>query len=855
MLSTLFRQFTASCGVVFRTIRAFFSRQLYGVVARVKSVTSLTRQAAKLAPAMLKTATTAGKKPTKREDYIETKGMFISKSFLLLLAVAVVGLAVLIYLVIWPWLVRQFFTARMWSEDKDAADYTGKVVLYYDKEKTSVRREGRLEEGVLQGRGSDYDENGLLVYSGEYIDGVYSGEGKLYDKGALIYEGTFADGLYEGEGRLYENEMLLYEGAFAQGLYDGEGALYEAGETLLYQGGFSAGLRHGEGTAYEDGKRCYKGAFEADLYHGEGVQYAPDGSVVYRGGFSEGLYAGAGTLTLEDGVTLQAEFEEGRVLGSARYFLDGKLYYEGDTAGLLPEGTGSVYNAAGEVVYTGPMKDGALDGGALLGRSAGEIRELLQGMGSESAYDTGFAITARELGLTTFCSFAQKGMEPTVYHVYFFAPDQEQPFRALLWDSAAEFEQAALDNTDAPEVGDGGTGAPDFPWLMGMAPYCQTYEYEGYTLSLWSMEEGGELLAAVWSLKAAMPQVSTQAPSSDGEDRLTSLMGQLGLEPEQPETPEEEPDEEQPQSAYYGGKDVAELLAAVPEEETGVVVSAMLSYLAAAEERTAGEENLALYRQLLAEEQALASTGQGDELAVSQLEETIAALEVRLMENTVQMRKEERTVEDAAGLALGDYDLPGLLVFFDVSTLNIEALGRAVLDEAERRALEEALALLEEQEAGEEETPAEGEASAEGEAPAEEEEAGELEGATLEDILGLLSQDGREPQVEPVDQEALLRDLEDRVLELELAYQQVLLSRQSYETAATSAQKASLEYALGTMSRGDLLTAQIGANEKRAGLYAALTAFTGQAAALNEASGGWLAAEYGWLAEQLGPQE
>ncbi|MBP3485366.1 MAG: hypothetical protein J6J81_00865 [Oscillospiraceae bacterium] len=228
MLSRLFQQLFASAGVVFRTIRAFFTRALSGVIARVKSATSLTRQAAKLAPAMMKTAAAAGKKPSKREDYIETRQMLISKSFLIMAAVVIVVAAALFWFVGRPWLVSRFFTAELWHQDPEAADYSGKVILYYEKEKDTVLFEGRLEEGVIQGRGSAFDENGRPVYAGDYVDGLYHGEGKLYIDGALTYVGSFADGLYEGEGRLY-----------------GEG------EALVYEGGFSSGLRSGEGTAYE----------------------------------------------------------------------------------------------------------------------------------------------------------------------------------------------------------------------------------------------------------------------------------------------------------------------------------------------------------------------------------------------------------------------------------------------------------------------------------------------------------------------------------------------------------------------------------------------------------------------------
>ncbi|MBQ3076563.1 MAG: hypothetical protein IJC43_01770, partial [Clostridia bacterium] len=377
MLSRFFRQLFASVGVVFRTIRAYFTRTLTGATARFRSATSLTRQAAQLGPAMMKTAANAGKKPTKREDYIETEQMFISKSFLIMAVALILALAVLFYWVGWPWLVSRFFTAKMWVEDPDAADYSGKVILYHEEDKQTVRFEGRLEEGVIQGKGKAFDEHGLLVYSGDFVDGVYHGEGTLAADGALLYEGDFAEGRYEGEGKLYgASERLLYDGTFVDGLYDGKGKLYGPGESLLYDGTFAAGLRTGEGTAYEGGKKRYKGTFEHDLYHGTGTLYEKDGSVLYEGAFAEGLYHGEGTLSLGNGITVKAAFEQGEVLGVARFLQNGKVYYEGDAANLLPEGMGTLYGSVGIALYTGRMRSGAVVGGKLLGLSANDIREL-----------------------------------------------------------------------------------------------------------------------------------------------------------------------------------------------------------------------------------------------------------------------------------------------------------------------------------------------------------------------------------------------------------------------------------------------------------------------------------------------
>ena len=88
MIARFFQQLLNSCGLVFRTFRAFLTRQVVGLRARIRRVTSLSRQAVRLVPKAMSTVAVAGKKPTKREDFVETKRLFVAKSLLIMLALA-----------------------------------------------------------------------------------------------------------------------------------------------------------------------------------------------------------------------------------------------------------------------------------------------------------------------------------------------------------------------------------------------------------------------------------------------------------------------------------------------------------------------------------------------------------------------------------------------------------------------------------------------------------------------------------------------------------------------------------------------------------------------------------------------
>lgn len=833
MLSELIRRLFAACGVVFRMIRAFFIRQFQAISARIKSATSLTRQASKVAPTLLEKVTEVGKKPSKREDYIETKQMFISKSFLITVVLVTVFLAALIYFLVCPWLLSRFFTARFWCEDPKTENYTGKVILYYEKEKDTVQFKGRLEDGVIQGKGESYDENGLLIYSGDYIDGVYSGEGKFYDAGSLVYEGMFAQGLYDGKGRLYEAGNLIYEGMFAQGLYDGEGILYEAAGALLYEGGFSAGLRSGEGTAYQDGKRLYKGGFSDDLYNGDGILYDPKTGIRYRGSFLDGLYSGSGVLTLDTGATVHAEFEQGEVIGDAKCFLDGKLYYEGSLRQLVPDGMGSLYNASGKALYTGPMKYGVIDGGALLETSAADLRKMLEDR-TEQSYDRGFVISCEALGFAAFCSYAQGDADPMVYRVYLYAPKDSRPLASLLWDSPEEFEDLARLDESQPGRMESGTAATGFPFLLpvelGREAHCRPYLYaDGYTLNLWSRlgEETPSLLE--WRLGRELPAVTPDdGGTSESSARLEALIAGLGLISDQLSSNG---------GGQAGGTQTAQngaaLLKAVKEgENVYPVLKATLSYLEYMELRAAAQENLELYNGMAKDEKALIEAGKGDAERLKDMEDQTAQLDVQIVKYTAQMRKNARAVEDATGLQVSEYDLSDLLVFFEVGKLDIDALGNAVIATAEeaarKRAEEEAAERYAEKLAAWED------------ALAEAEDGEEIPPPEKEEVV-----------VPEVDRRALLEDLEDNILDLELAYQDVQLALRSYENALSDMEELKSQYTVGEASKAAVQGAQITANNRRGLLYSAMVSFARQAAILDESAGGALARQQEWLADIL----
>ncbi len=181
--------------------------------------------------------------------------------------------------------------------------------------------------GVANIRAAD----GTVVYVGDVVAGVCTGNGTLWDrKGRLVYEGGFENNQYNGQGvRYWPSGNRQYEGEFSENKYNGEGVLYaEDGQTVLYEGSFKNGLRDGTGKAYsETGVLLYEGSFASDQYHGEGTEYYDTGVVAYTGQFFQGE----------------------------------------------PQGQGTLYSAQGRALYTGPVYNGKINYSALVGATLADL--------------------------------------------------------------------------------------------------------------------------------------------------------------------------------------------------------------------------------------------------------------------------------------------------------------------------------------------------------------------------------------------------------------------------------------------------------------------------------------------------
>lgn len=788
MLSYLLRQLTNSFGIFFRTIRAFFTRKLVGAWSYLRRITNFSRQATKVATASFQGAATAVKKPTKREDYIETQRLFISKSFLILLAIGLVIAGLLAYFVVWPFILSHFLTARFYYEDEKLSDWSGRVIVCYDEEKQNPMYQGTLEDGLLQGKGREYDEAGLLRYEGNFVDGQRSGDGCLYEAGVLVYEGQFSDGEINGTGTAYEDGVKCYQGAFVDGLYEGSGTAYYPNGTKVYVGSFSAGVYEGEGTAYsEDGQICYKGSYSQGLYEGEGTAYDDEGRICYKGSFSAGLYEGSGTVYRADGDRIQSEFTAGVAGGTIQWYKNGKLWYDGSADDLVPDGFGTLYAENGKVVYAGEFDRGTLDGAWLLDLTTAELREVF-GEASLTEWDvsSGFCVENEVLGLTALCSFQQGETESKVYQIW-FSPQSESIWAELLpWETGSEAVRwANLSREERPEeyVYQGTyrqpDGSADQEW------YQRQYYYESYACTILSTDEKAAPVQICWNRE--MTQAGgggADLSESQAQERLEQLLASL----------------DGAGGSASGGSsgsgaglgDVERLLGLMLTAQDGeALIDALIDCCVYGEMLTALEASQPLLQQELAQAQTQLQRGQGSQTEVDAAQAALNSLDERLAQYRTNREQAELTVQELSKLSAADYDLQPVLLIFDPVELEVSALYDAALSYAQSAA------------------------------------AGQQE----------------------VDAAALEQEIKSTVLDLSLAYETVLSARTTAESAAAQVETAIQDYSKGTADRAALYDAQCARNEATAALYQAMGTFAHYANSLNTLSGGWVAERFDWMAD------
>jgi len=167
-------------------------------------------------------------------------------------------------------------------------------------------------KGTFQYRGDD--DNGRLIYEGEWMNKAAHGFGVMKWQNGDRYEGDWSGGLRSGAGR-YSSKATggAYEGTYANDLKCGNGK-YEFSNGDYYDGEWKNGLRHGTGTyVWKELNEKYDGSWEAGLKEGKGVFSYPNGDK-FTGPYVNGNRQGKGELVKVDGEIRTENYKEGKLV-------------------------------------------------------------------------------------------------------------------------------------------------------------------------------------------------------------------------------------------------------------------------------------------------------------------------------------------------------------------------------------------------------------------------------------------------------------------------------------------------------------------------------------------------------------
>lgn len=216
---------------------------------------------------------------------------------------------------------------------------TGTINHYYAGNK--LRYEGGWKDGVPNGDGVMYNLDGEIEFKGNWKNGIFTVNSLceynykenemrvLYPNGQRRYQGNWKKGLPSGPGNYYDqNGSLLFKGNWEGGklcitppLYfeyeSGLHILYNPSEQYIrYRGGVQETLlfRSGFGTTYYKNKQIeFEGEWRDDKYHGYGSFLNEVGNLVYQGYWKEDLPDGAGVYYENGHVKYEGTWIKGRL--------------------------------------------------------------------------------------------------------------------------------------------------------------------------------------------------------------------------------------------------------------------------------------------------------------------------------------------------------------------------------------------------------------------------------------------------------------------------------------------------------------------------------------------------------------
>ena len=133
-------------------------------------------------------------------------------------------------------------------------------------------REENYFNGMIDGYSIEYDEFGVTIAEGEYIEDYREGKW-VFNYGDHKSEGEFLNGMQHGEWvNYYSDGIKSFEGKFIEDNPNGKQTWYWPNGNIKTQGNYSMGLKDGEWVKYN-----YDGTPFIRIFYENGVEKKYDG--------------------------------------------------------------------------------------------------------------------------------------------------------------------------------------------------------------------------------------------------------------------------------------------------------------------------------------------------------------------------------------------------------------------------------------------------------------------------------------------------------------------------------------------------------------------------------------------------
>lgn len=223
---------------------------------------------------------------------------------------------------------------------------------FYSK---ALAQEGQLPPCILSSlvprdQCIDTIKDGETIYSGEFIQDKKNGHGVITYKDGSKYTGEFFNDEKEGHGTLISSNGDKYVGNWKHNLQNGYGVL-NSSDGSTYSGSFLNGNKEGKGTLKKIDGTMLSGNFKNNELISGTINFS--NGEVYSGELINNKRSGYGKSILPLGETYIGSYELDERNGLGTLIYQTKHKYVGEFKNGKREGKGSLYDADGNVLYSG----------------------------------------------------------------------------------------------------------------------------------------------------------------------------------------------------------------------------------------------------------------------------------------------------------------------------------------------------------------------------------------------------------------------------------------------------------------------------------------------------------------------